>query len=150
MMWWYIGVCSGSGRVLQSLRRNVRVSLPNRPCASKMIGTTSCGAYLRFLYRSACSAAKPGVIDETWLPAKAACVKAEVTMMSRCTGEAAVCQVMSVRLARLFPSSWWMLWFAAVGVAVFGRICSMRGVCPVMFSMILASLSLMALCLALR
>ena len=63
------------------------------------------GIFSFFLYRSACSAAKPGVIDETWLPAKAARVKAEVTMMSRCTGEAAVCQVMSVRLARSVVSS---------------------------------------------
>ncbi len=49
MAWWYAAFCSGSGRVFVSFRRKLSVSFPKRPCASKTMGVTLCGAYLRCL-----------------------------------------------------------------------------------------------------
>ncbi len=52
-------------------------------------------------------AAKPGVIELAWAPAKADCVRAVVTMTSKWMASVAVCQVMSARLVLVCTSSGW-------------------------------------------
>ena len=147
MAWWYMGACSGSGSVLESLPRKLRVSSPMRPWASKSMGTMGWGAYLRRLYCSREVLARPGVMEEAWLPAKAAVVKAEVTMMSMWTGPVEVNQVTSALLRGLGVSSGWLV--VAVGLSV-GRTCSMSGVWPVVLWMMVTMASRNALWRLLR
>ncbi len=78
----------------------------------------------------------PAVTMDGWLPAKAACVRAEVNIMSRCNSAVAVYHVRSVRLARASRSSGCGAggccgWLVAVPVRG-GRSCSMSGAWPVM------------------
>ncbi len=54
----------------------------NRPYDWKTIGMTSYVAYLSRLCCSVCVMAIPAVTVDGWLPAKAACVRAEVNIMS--------------------------------------------------------------------